>query len=84
LLDLRRVAVAGDGVGVDPLPHLGVQVGFLGRSPGTGDTRLGVDDDVLGLDRAGGDERAQGQLRGGVVAARSAQYRGRLLSIVPV
>ena len=46
LLDLGRVPVRGDAVGVDALGDLGEQAPLLGVAPGTADARLGVDDDA--------------------------------------
>ena len=68
LLDLGRVAVARDAVGVDVLVD-GDEVGRVGgRAAGAGDAGLGVDHDVGDQARAG--ERREREDRGGRVAAR--------------
>ena len=69
LLDLGRVAVAGDAVGVHPLGHLGVERALLRRAARAGNPRLRVDDDPPGVDLPRRDQRDQRQLRGGRVAA---------------
>ncbi len=74
LLDLRRVAVARDAVGVDVLID-GHEVGLVsGAAAGAGHAGLGVDDDVG--DQAGARQRRQRQDRGGRVAARVGDQLG--------
>ena len=69
LLDLRHVPVVPNAVGVDALRDLGVEEVELRRAARTGDAGLGVDDDVLVADQSGFEQRDEGELdRGGVAA----------------
>ena len=69
LLDLRRMAMAGDAIGMDTLGHLGEEILLLGVAPRPGHPGLGVDDDVVAGDPAGFEQRDQRQLGGGGIAA---------------
>ena len=51
LVELRHVAVVADAVGVEALRHLGEQHLLLGRPARPGHAGLGVDHDLVGIDR---------------------------------
>ncbi len=69
LVDLRHVAVGADAVGRDALVAFGEVEMRLGLAAGAADAALAVDDDAVRRDRAGFQERREGQDRGGRVAA---------------
>ena len=78
LLDLRRVAVAGDAVGVQALAHLGcaARLSLAARpapvTPDLASMMIGSS-----VDQAGLEQRPQRQLRGGRVAAGVGDQIGR-------
>ena len=67
LLDLGRVLVRADAVRRDVLEHGRSVRARLQRAARAGDARLRVDDDAVGIDRAG--ERAEREQRGGRITA---------------
>mmetsp|Transcript_45096 Transcript_45096/g.141231 ORF Transcript_45096/g.141231 Transcript_45096/m.141231 type:complete len:353 (+) Transcript_45096:196-1254(+) len=70
LLDLRRVAVGGDAVGVNAVGNLAEERALLGGTPRPGGAAFRVDDDIIRLDEALLEQRDERQLRGRGVAAR--------------
>ena len=77
LVELAKMAVhAAGGIGVEPFRKLGMQQVFLEAAPGPADPGLEIDDDLVEVDHAGGDEWAQRVLPGRRVAARPATSRG--------
>ena len=72
--------MAGDAIGMHALADLAIEARLLRVAPGAADARLGVDDDVVGIDRAGLDQRHQRQLgRGRIAAGIGHQPGGRHL-----
>ena len=69
LLDLGRVAVTGDLVGVEALVQLGKMVALRGLSACAGHAAFAVADDALGADKTVDDRRRDGKRRTGGVAA---------------
>ena len=83
LVELGHVAVMADAIGVEAFGDFGEQHRLLGRPPRPGHAGLGVDHDLVGLDRLGLEQRDQRQLRAGRVAAGIGD-EPRLLDLAPV
>ncbi len=83
LIELGRVAMIAHRISVDTLGHFGEQHLFLQGPPRSGHARLGVDDDLAGLDRLGLEQRDQRQLGAGGVTARDRDQPG-LADLAPI
>ena len=83
LVEFGHVAVMADTVGVKALGDFGEQHVLTRRSAGAGDPRLGVDHDLVGIDRLGLEERDERKLGAGRVAAGIGDEAGRL-DLAPV
>src|SRR5215472_5394292 len=55
--DLRRMAVAGDAIGVDAFGDLAIKAGLACGAAGAADPGFGVDDDFVGVDQPGAEQR---------------------------
>ena len=77
LVELGEVAVLGDVVGVVALGDLGVERALLRRAAGAGDAGGEVDDDVVGVDDAGLEQRQEAVDAGRGVAAGAGDEAGR-------
>mmetsp|Transcript_17490 Transcript_17490/g.38109 ORF Transcript_17490/g.38109 Transcript_17490/m.38109 type:complete len:282 (+) Transcript_17490:741-1586(+) len=75
--------MAAHAVGVHAFGNLGVQEVHFGGAAGAADPGLGVDDDVLRLDEPGLQQRHEGQLDAGRVAA-GVGHHARLLDSLAV
>ena len=69
MLDLRRMPVTGDPVGVNALGYLAEEAALAGRAAGAADPGFGVDDDVVGVDQPRPQQRYERQLRRSRIAA---------------
>ena len=69
LVELGHVPVVADAVGVNAFGHLREQHLLLGRPPRAGHAGLGIDDDLVGIDRPRAEQRNERKLRAGGVAA---------------
>ena len=83
LIELGHVPVMADAIGVEAFRHFREQHRLFGRASRAGHAGLGVDDDLVELDRLGLDQRDQRQLRAGRVAAGIGDQPG-LLDLAPV
>ncbi len=83
LVELGHVAVMADAIGVEALGHFREQHFLFRRPARAGHARLGVDDDLVGIDGLGFEQRNQRQLGAGRVAAGIGD-EPRRLDLVPI
>ena len=72
-----------DAIGMSALRHFGEQHLLLGGAPCSGHAGLGIDHDLVGVDRLGSQERRDRKLRAARVAARIGD-KPRLLDLVAI
>ena len=68
--------MAGGAVGLHRFTGLGQQRGHLGATAGTGDARLAVGDQVVGVDQPGFQQRQKAKLHRGGIAAGDGDQAG--------
>ena len=78
LVELGHVAVMADAVGMEPFGYFREQHFLACRPARSGHARLGVDHDLVRLDRLGFEERDQRQLGATRIAARIGDQLRRL------
>ena len=83
LVELGHVAVVADAVGVKALGYFREQHLLLRRPARSGHAGLGIDDDLVGIDGLGLEQRNERELRAARVAARIGD-EPRRLDLAPV